>query len=86
MEAEGVMTAAATQVPVDPRLEALHMALALESCADHTSEVQGNTTANGKGFFFCILPSESDRQPKKLDANIYVSDHLPNVGQARGRH
>ena len=60
MEAEGVMTAAATQVPVDPRLEALHMALALESCADHTSEVQGNTTTNGKGFF--VLDASSLRR------------------------
>ena len=54
MEAEGRMTAGPTQVPVDPCLEALHMALAMESCASHTSEIPRHTAADAhpkKGGF-----------------------------------
>ena len=54
MEAEGRMIAGPTQVPVDPCLEALHMALAMESCASQTSEIPRHTTADAhpkKGGF-----------------------------------
>lgn len=46
MEAEGQMVAEPAQVPVDPSLEALHMALVLESCAaNKTEERQRQSTS-----------------------------------------
>jgi hypothetical protein len=45
MEAEGQMVAEPPQVPVDPSLEALHMALVLESCCARTTDTRQKSTS-----------------------------------------